>query len=572
MSLNSINPPMPGASSSTDENDKSLGHRLLRLVRSSEKGDSERQHELSLLLRELYEIYSRKGLLQGDTDKANKLLPAVKALGVSRAAGRRGKQGGDRKVPPSDINLNGDDVLGAADDVNLLLSALVRLTGGNQELSSPLTSYNFPLHLVVSGVNVCIAALQHIIGGEMSETCSLVEYDLFLSHARALLTGVSRTIRGQLDADTRTPRSEIVVNGFQLSVLIISLYGTKLSRNQTIFSSLELMAWEVIPHPGHSIQRASSQFLASLPQTAMNKQTPSDLWTQSFFDSVSAFRLLLGAVVPLKSKASEALDSEKATSHISPSLKGKLDTWIDRLRKCDDQESRTDMFFSYMSALTSILVALLRCEVLAGQPKTVMSTSQLPILEILGLLDTLMTFPSYAESIFYGTKRRLRFEIIENGLLSPHMIVSPCANKIKMCGMKVFNIFLQCVGKPVLLPFGRHIVKMAYMSLMSSCSPVVRQVLEPTYTIKADGKRERWLHNSAKMRACAIKALGNALVAVGSNSIVLPSETARARSRSKQSPVDKSIALIAGCLLEQVCFSEGKGESWGTTLEMSSLV
>jgi hypothetical protein len=568
MSLYSINPPAP-QSLSVDE--KSLGHHLLRLVRSAEKGNAKSTEELSVVLDVLSETFLRRGLLGGDTERADKIMTA----GVKSSNFGRDKKGGNKKNLSMDDenNLEAEGDSGAAtDDINLLLSALVRLGGGNHELSSPITDSNLPRQVTIRGFNVCIAFLQHMLSRKRREACALAEYELIAGVARTLLTGVSRTLKGLLETSLDDSVHAIVCSGFRVATLVLSLYGTKLSRNQAILSSLRSLAWNIMSISDERLQTSAGNFLAALPLTGLDKQTPSALWTEGIIDGTAALYLLLDIVAPLKSKLSNALNADKARGHLSETMKTSLSAWVERLQKEDSAEARIVLFNSLTSALTQFIVSLLEAECLVAQSTPVMSSARFAAVEVLDLLESMFAFPSAAESLFYGTKNRLRLEIVDGGLLSPHAIANSAANHVKGNGLKIFNAMLQSLGRSVFLPFGKRVVKLAHSSLLTSCTMTLRYALDPTSSVRRDGKRKKWLHASVELRTKAIDGFNAMVCALGSNALVSPSSATSGTRRVRTTQANKGLTLIVGCLLEQLSSRDVGSENWGSTEELSCLV
>jgi hypothetical protein len=574
MSLSSINPPVPQASSAGSGNEKSVGHRLIRLVRTAEK-QTATTDELSVLLDELSGTFLRRGLLGGDIEKAEKVLSS----GIkSSNASRRDKKGGNKSKTSSLTMKNGDekkhDTAGdsgaAADDVNLLLSALVRLAGGNHELSTPLpTESSLPCRLIIGGFNVCVAALQHIIARQRHESCAQAEYELIIGVARGLLTGVCRTVKGLLKSSIRDDSTKnVIVSGFRAATLLLSLYGTKLSRNQPVLTSLRSLAWEVAVISDESLQNSASILLAGLPIVGIDKQAPAVLWTDGIIDGTAALYLLNEAVAPQTNKSLKGFDTTKAQAHLSDTMKTNISGWIERIQKEDSAEERILLFTSFTSALSKYIVALLQAETLIAQELAVLSAAQFPVVEMLDLLETMLSFPTFAESLYYGTKKRLRFEVVEGGLLNPHDIASNVANQVKHCGLDIFDAVLQDVGRSALLPFGRRIVKIAHTSLLTSCSVPLRHALDPTSSVRLDGKRKKWLHTSLRMRTKAINNFNLMVCTMRSNALVSASSVSTGTRRGKSSQADKGVVLVVGCLLEQLSYDDIG--NWGSTEERVS--
>lgn len=568
MSISSIHPQNPQLRNG-DEN--SLGQQLLGLVKSVEKrGCVKSTEELAVLVNALSERYLRRGLLGGDTEKAAKIMSTGRKAPNHGRDKRSGSKTSSNKVQDDDDDLEMDVDSGfATDDITLLLSAIVRITGGNYELSSLKACLAFPQHLVISGFNACIAILQSILSrSKKQEACSLAEYEILAGISRSLLTGVSRTLSGWLDGDRRDQTVPIV--SFRVATLIISLYGMKLSRNPTVLSSLRTLAWKFISISDEGLQKSASDLLAALPLTGMDKNSPSVLWTDSTIEGIAALIVLLETVAPMKNKSS-SLDITRAQGYLSETTTIIVSDWLKRLHNESSPELRLILFTTLTSGLSQYIVSLLEIECLAGQETPIMSSARFAVVEILDLLESMFAFPSVAENLYYGTKKRLRMEIIEDGLLSPHIIANYAANHIKRNGLSIFNAVLQSLGRSVLLPFGSRIVKLAQSSLQTACSTALRHAIDPNSQIRFDGKRKKWLHTSVEMRANAIECFDAMICTIGSNALVSPSSSGTGSKRVRTTQAHKGVTLVVGCLLEQLTIRDSQ-EDWGSTQECVTLV
>lgn len=569
MSISRINPPNPQL---LGADEASLGQRLLGLVKSAEKrGHVESTEELSALVDTLSERYLRRGLLGGDTDKAAKISSTGRKAFNHGRDKKSGNKKNSSKAQDDDNDLELDVDYGfSTDDTTLLLSALVRIIGGNHEIHSPKAALAFPQHLVISGFNACIAILQNILSmSKKQETCSLAEYELLAGISRSLLSGVSRTLAGWLEADHRDQFVPIL--GFRVATLVIALYGMKLSRNPGVLSSLRTLAWKFLAISGEALQKSASDLLAALPLTGMDKSTPSVLWTDSTVDGTAALFVLLETVAPMKNKSS-SLDITKAHGYLSDTTKMIVSSWLKRLHSESSAELRLAQFNSLASGLSQFIVSLLEIECLAAQETLIMSSARFPIVEVLDLLDFMLSFPSAAENLYYGTKKRLRMEVIEDGLLSPNAIANKAANHIKRNGLRIFKAVLQSLGRSVLLPFGSRIVKLAQSSLQTACTTALRHAIDPNSQIRLEVKRKKWLHTSVEMRASAIECFDSMICTIGSNALVSPSSAGTGSKRVGTNQAHKGVTLIVGCLLEQLTFRHTQDEDWGSTQEYVTLI
>jgi hypothetical protein len=572
MSYSSVNPP----SSFPADDDPLIGQHLLRLVKAAEKGQynaekdikaEDTTKELSALLEMLLESYHRKGLLGGSMERAQKLLPNFSKQGS--ATGNKSGKGKKKKSTMAILDLDKDTNI-SSDDTQHMLSALVRLVGGNHELSNTrIIEPTLPIRTLVTGFQVCIAIIHHMINqihSRSENNCASVEYDLMFGISRELLTGVSRTIQGIIQSSS--PEADnLVMAGFTLCSLVFTVYGLRLSRFQNILSSLRKLS--ILFLSRDNLYISASKTLAAFPHTGMEKYSPSILWTKSVIECLSALFVVIETVVPMKWKAMSHLNVTTAQSYISESMKTVMSSWITDMQQMNAQDCQV-FFLKIVSGLSKATVAHLEAESVFFFNSVAFSSARFPILQVFDLLDIMMSFPSYAENLYFTTKKRLRMEIVESGLLSPNVIVHFVANPIKENGLCIFTAVVQSLGRPVLLPYAKRITKLAYSSFQSACSSLLRHAIDPKNSLSLDGKRNKWLNNSLAMRANAMKALNVIVCTLGSNIFVTPSSSTELRRATDSSLAQQGVSLVVGCLLELV-FSR-TGESWGSPSESAALV
>merc|ERR1712070_12885 len=124
------------------------------------------------------------------------------------------------------------------------------------------------------------------------------------------------------------------------------------------------------------------------------------------------------------------------------------------------------------------------------------SGAKIDIDSILSVVENFVSFPLAAETVFYKTKKRLRNEAVDNGLLSPRAVSTQIGNQVKRLGHDILDCLLETLGASTLLPYASSITRISYASLVTSCSSPLRKVLDPSSAMQMDGKRKRWLHES----------------------------------------------------------------------------
>jgi hypothetical protein len=198
---------------------------------------------------------------------------------------------------------------------------------------------------------------------------------------------------------------------------------------------------------------------------------------------------------------------------------------------------------------------------------------KLDVDSILEVVERFMSYPMTSESLFFGTKLRLRDVPVEGGLISPRIMATRVANELKRLGHEVLNILIQSVGGPALLPYARRIIRISYASLLTSCSGHVRKVMDPSSAGQLEGKKRRWLHLSVSLRTRAVESVRIVNVAFGSDRTAkIDSMKGKAESKSDG---EMAITLVAGCLMEQIGAKDVEvsiEDNWGTLDERVSLM
>ena len=577
---NGLNPPLPALPAELNDdmnNNDGLGPRLMALVRSGERCNHKKVGDLHCLLRAMMELFSRKGLLQGNKSKAEKLLASrPQSSGVGGGTSRKKGMGNkarnngrdDLRIINESENLekSGDGTI--ADSEQLIIAALSRILGGGQDLASPRTLAKGPdLVSIQLAAGVCLAISQHVRIFISGSPCALAEYELLATSGKCLLTGFARTMKGLLSSGkTRFNESDEALKLCLTSATsLISLFGNKLARSSPIVECLRSVGWQAILQSNENVQQGAARLLSSLTLTGIDNVAPSDAWSLAFSDGVSAIMMVIKAVAPVNCKTSQF------DLRLSAKTQTTIGDWLDQTReKLPDEGSKVLHFRTCVNGLVGYIVALLQREFVDSHCRTALNASLIPMEELLELLEYLLSYPSAAESAYYGTKKRLRLETIQDGLLSPYAIATDVANFIKAMGQTIFQVVLDGLGRSPLLQYGRRITSLSHASFQTSCSTALRKAVDPGSAIGLDVKRRRWLHQSVFLRTKGVQNARSVIVVLGSNMVVESSNSSDARRNRNSNEGGKMILLLAGCVLEQVGW-DGTDDDWGTLKERVGL-
>jgi hypothetical protein len=570
-----LNPALP----STDRpSENSIGRRLMALVRSAEKADgdcrTEQLHELFGILRHLTVLFSRRGLLQGDREKARKLLETANPQPLTAGSARRGNK---RNSRGEDLRIHTErDTAGQStgtEDETLSLSALLRILGWTQK-----SEENYAL-VVALAADVCTAVSDHIKENGTQGTCESAELEILLGSGRSLLTGLGDTMSGLMSKRMASSQSVnmketlALTSCLRATTSLVSLFGTKMARSGSTISAIRHVGWNVLTDRDVKVQQLGALVLSSLPLAGVENKPPPDMLSSSIMDGIAALAFVLDTMAPLRKRNSK---QSSVSSMLSESTKTFVTNWINHIREeAEGEAARAEAFQSYIQGLSAYLVALITREVYDAETISLMVTSRIPVEHILELADTMLGFPSAAESLFFSTKKRLRFEMISNGLLSPTIVVFEIANLIKSLGHEIFDATILSVGGSSLLPYARRITRIASASLLASSSSALQKVVDPTSATRLDGERRKWLNTSVTLRSKAIQTYSTAVRALGPSVLAGSLTDVSTRGASHYHEESRAISLIGGCLLEQLSWANGSieetDEDWATLSERVDL-
>lgn len=610
------NPPFPASvqiensggddSSSMLMSDKHPAQRLLRLIRLvGKEKPGEATYEASMdelleLMNSLIILFSRRGLLQGDKSKAEKIISSTITAKGGKTTSSRGKQkAAGKKSNTNDLQIAvvEEDAASANSGQQIaetfILTALTRiLTEVPEARAGRVDDSSLVLSL---GAEMCIAMVQYLQANKNSSdqnACIVAEYELMAQSGKAILFGLVTRMQS-LHSEIRNcinrqggggnksfeaclamaknleecPEMSPVQSCLRAACALVNLFGIKLSRSTTLLADLRSIAWKFVVIPQPLIQEAAARLLAALPLAGgVDRQTPAELWNQEFHQVLCMITTLVETVAPIGNSPSSK-DNCDLSSEGSVIFQG----WVSCLQRgVNHADSRARAFLSMLKGLTLTYRHFLSRD-LNGNSFLALSESKVDIELMLEIAESFLSYPMSAESVFFRTKKRLRDEVVDGGLISSRVIATTIANEIKSLGHDMFDCLINSIGGSALLPYARRIFRVAYAALLTSCSAPVRKIMDPSSAAQLEGKKRRWLYLSLSLRTRAVDTVRAVIVAFGSD------RTAKIDSSGTKSKSDGELAitLVAGCLMEQMGATDVENdveECWGTLSERVALV
>jgi hypothetical protein len=671
------------ASTSNNENStrrtsQSLPSKLLTLIRTLEKttggsaceGDKIKSHnnndddddddvlyedtvnEVVCLLNHLVALYSRRGLLQGDSVKAERILSSV---GTTTSHNRHNNNSNRNRDNNSDLRLRTgerrDGIVPTSSSSSssslsqrpqeeevLIFTSILRLLpnknrstegdddDGDADVTSPSKSngQNRPPRekddalLISLGAELIVAMTQHLraqeeggtststIGGTTIGSCILAEYELLAQSGKSLLNGFLNAMQWvEFHARTMNSHNKIgrgkknihqgcmalidldddlhiqpLNSTMKATSALISLFGTKLSRSTVLLQDLKRTSWTFITTSDTSVQDSAARLLACLPLAGgMEQKSPSILWTMLVSDTLNLSSFVLNSMAPLTTGVNDDATERTTSLVISDDIvANRWRGWVNYLRtNISSPPSRLQCFSCYTRGLTMIYhFLLLRDGTETHSSDGTLIDAQVPVDKVLDVVESFVSFPLTAEMVYHKTKRRLRDEVIQDGLVSPKGIVSDVANHIKHMGHQILDCTIASMGGSVLLPYGKRIIRISYASLLTSSSGHVRKVLDPTSMIQMEGKKRRWLHLSLSMRTIAIRTMERTIRALGVDLSSMTRTSSTSRSVDVTTDEQRAVTIVIGCLVEQIGSKQigvvEVADTWGSLAERVEMV
>jgi hypothetical protein len=512
----------------------------MALVRSTEKSSNEDGAELCELLLELASLYSRRGLLLGNAGRAQQVLESSSASTTSKSRGGAHPR-------RTDAQSNTD----AADNESLVLSALNRILSTQNDLSSA---------VLALAVNVLAATFSY---AQSDCQIALAEREILLKFSRSLLTGLESTIKRLNSIPSRNENDTMaLISTLQATTSLVSLLRQQSPRS--IISKLSQVAWTALVDSNERVRKSSASLLSVLTLTGVENTTPADAWSTAVFDAALALIVIQTAMAPLGKHKPTLQISLERTRHA-------VTKWVSDITSFDSEAKRVQQCQRCIQGLSAYLVALLTRESYPDSTRLVMVTSKLPIEFIVGLCESMILFPSAAETHFFSTKKRLRLEVVQDGLLSSTAIVLEMANLVKFLGHDIMDATITAAGVS-LLPFARRVMRLSHDSLLASSSTALQNVLDPTKSAwQAHGNRKEWLHISVPIRLKTIQTYGTVIKTTGASVVASSLSNQHAIGATLGNDVSLAISAIAGSLLEQLSWPEVADEAWANHSERVKL-
>ena len=601
--MNGWNPPVPASSAARTNQ----GQRLLGLVRILEKKDTDDASDIGAqatsrssqldeaidLLNNLIHICSRWGILEGDQERAQGILSTTSSS-TRDSANKNNKRGSKKGMNNGDLNLHGgpDDSLmsnsgsGAVKDEELVLSAILRILGNGSN------GDNCSLLLVQGASELLVAMSERIKNSPtgVSDDCSLAEYELLAQNGKQILTFLAKLLNGMHDniraqspsktgsciagvALDETSHVSPLVSCLKATISLISLFGTKLSRSPSLLADLRGVSWGLVASSDENVQLYASRLVAVIPHAGgTDRKTPSDLWTTLLSDIVLSIPQMLDVMAPLTKTSSNNIAT------LSNHMEAILQSWTNFVQQdISSEEDRATTFSRILSGLCSCFQAMFDMQAMGPQKSSQTSAfleAKVDIDQVLNIVERFLSFPLSAESIFYRTKKRLRGEAVDGGLLSPSVLASTIASKLKCLGHDILECLMSSIDGQVLLPFSRRIIRMSYAAILTSCSGSLRKVMDPSNAVQLDGKKRRWLQTSVALRIRSIESFREVALVFGSDKKGASTHSS-GNSSHNSSDLEQALALICGCIVEQVSWKVPSGDvdsDWGSFNERCLLV
>lgn len=527
-----INPPLPS-------ND-TAGSRLSGIIRLLEKERSTQLHEECVaILDRLNSRCQREGILGESQELADQVLSSLGGRKRGRCSSSSTAQADDKRGV----------VTTACLDVQLVIHGILRILSMHVDSKDQMI-------LSVLAADYCNAACQYLLSMRTKGRCFLAEFELIAS--QPLLPNLQGCLVRLLSNSTRFPNGLYALNSREQSAAILAslratsslirLLGTRLTRAPV--DSIEALAYQCLAVGDYAVQSSAATLLSTLPL----QKNLAEAWQSLWRKVVASLYHVIQVTAPIFDEIE--LQPDEVLVGIKP--------WLDSMAKSPTEGSRVQSF----QVLLSGLVKLMECLLGVDHAASPVAFVRIPVSSLLDVVEMMVSFSTSAESVFFGTKKRLRAELIDNGIISVEKVVQ-IANTIKVAGITILSSLLEAVGGPSLMPFCGRIEKIASVAVLTSCSTSLRHVLDAASSM--DPKNPRWLHSSIACRTATIELYLQYSRAFG---ICVPNNGVRSNSKSlANQDVDRSIAFIGGTLVEQLLdASLPASTDWGSFLERCRLL
>ena len=601
-----------------EEEYNNTGQQLLGYLRTLEKHDDAEtdnqtaERALKALLRKLKFLIpcvARKGLFHGNVELAEELVSSSADQRFDRSSRKRGKKRTSGSSLFMDVDIDQPRPVASTGTLlcaEQIVACIIRILGCQQhEYPNSLQSKALDgltladqRLLMLLASDLCTAASTFVQSRRTSvSSCGAAEYQLLASNAKSLLMGLARSMdcilsSANIASTTKTfsysysqdtipfpvedarPLALLALKAcHRASVSLVSLMGTGLSRMVTQINYLTAVGvWKAF-----SIMNSCSVEYATLlnativgagptggTKERLTKSGPNtEQWSASLQESVALLFVLLQSAVPINSTLADRTQHHENRLDQNAAGKAAVDVWLQRIRDSSGEE-RSSLFLHCLRVLVSMAISLLSME--GGNCLSL--AAEVDVVSILDLVEILMSFPISAESLYFGTKKRLRQETFESGLFSPEDVAYRMANQVKIQGHDLLNALLS-LGRPVLLPFAHRLLKTCFGALLTSSSTALRSALESKAgPSKLDLSRKRWLNSSVVVRTAALRSVQSAFLVVGVDHPC--SKRSSSLGLKKSGDTDRLVTLLCGCLVEQLQWlmkPQDRNDDWGSVKE-----
>lgn len=596
-----INPPGPDGAPTPPPS--KIGQHLLTLLRLLEKNgfshDSQMDEIVSCFQR-LIASTSRRGLLQGNVELAAKVLAdssfgdsntSQTSIGSRSIRGRRSTQSQKRsgRIENSDLRIHVENDNGAnngngmALDIHLTLSAILRVLNSNKFDDSVSGTYVTPAILIALAANFMTATCEFVQTQAVAAdpSCTIAEYELVANSGKPILVALDETVASLLQRLERSTGmlhlsssqgdiAHALTCSLRAEASLVGLFGTKLSRSTAIVTRLAQTGWTALSVSHKDVLRAAAALLASLPFAGgLDRATPSIRWSYTMADFVALLSRTFESIAPIGKYEKSNIRGVNGSVAIPEEIK----EWIDSIWAADDENHRLDSFLHLVKGLIFVVTDLLSPHTLEKTGGDGLLAASVDLPSLLSAAENLLSFPVSAESAYFTTKKRLRRESIENGCLSPSVLVYGAANQVKILGHELLDHLQTDLGSSVLLPYAKRIAQITYGSLLTASSGALRNVLEPVNSAFGDNKRRRWLQSSILTRTASVKSFLKYVLTFGCEAKVKQSQLAGISCSRDVSYTERSILVTVGYLVEQLNMGDASDpDNWGSLTEKNDLV
>ena len=495
------------------------------------------------------------GILGGNSETAE----AVIKTAASRSAGnKRGKKQLEGSNQPSENPV--------VRDLDLFMNTLVRMISSGDSV------------LISIACDMCTAEANFLYHNEtatLKDPTLVAEYELLASFTKNILLELDKALKSvvqkfPVEYSLLSPGREtkddaqVAYTCSRTASALFRTFRTKLSRNPSKAGLTQNMLL-LLTCTDDYLSLAAARYLAIVLGTGDTQGTnPSEVWETKLREVVHVFQRWIAVIIPFGSKQAIGNDSpnlEQGPLHIA------VKEYEVAIFEAESLEAKTRIASTVTRSLAYYLSCLLTGHSLCGSVSKVPGLS-MNVHDLLNLIQKMLSSATQIDRVFFETKKRLRHEPLASGM-SVSQLAENMAPVLKTTGLALLVDLLDSLGCNELLPDGRRILKIAKDSFTTSCSSVLRNSLDSTFSLEKDSKRQRWNHQSLSLRTNSIIALKTAISTFGvdpvgkSGPMVNPFGT--------NSTIEEVIPYLCGSILDQYT-SHGDVARWGSKREREAIL